>query len=186
MADLSNIPWEQFPFDAKPADMVSRDFSVHILTKSEIAARRGLNNVFTTPEELRFAVYTCRNLLQAVKTALGQCQVNSVFRSQALERMLKKKPANWTSKSQHTLGQACDIEVPGMTTLALAEWVAQNLAFDQVICECYNPAEGPNSGWVHVSVVPPTVRANRRERLSYILNPNTDEFEYVPGLVASR
>lgn len=186
MADLSNVPWEQFPFAAKPEDLVSRDFSVHMLVKSEIAARRGINNAFTTPEELRFAVYTCRTIMQAVKDALGQCQINSVFRSQALERMLKKKPANWTSKSQHTLGQACDIEVPGMATLALAEWVAQNLAFDQVICELYNPAEGPNSGWVHVSVVPPSVRPNRKERLSYILNPNTDEFEYVSGLVASR
>ncbi len=186
MADLSNVPWEQFPFEAKPEDLVSRDFNVLTLTKSEIAARRGLKNAFSTPEELRFAVYTCRNLMQAIKDAHGQGQINSVFRSQALERMLKKKPANWISKSQHSLGQACDIEVPGMTTLALAEWVAQNLAFDQVICECYNPAEGPNSGWVHVSVVPPAVRPNRKEILSYVLNPNTDDFEYVPGLVASR
>jgi hypothetical protein len=186
MADLSNVPWEQFPFEAKPEDLVSRDFNLLALTKSETAMRRGIKNAFTTPDELRFAVYVCRNIIQAVKDAHGQCQVNSVFRSQALERTLKKKPANWISKSQHTLGQACDLEVPGMATLGLAEWVAQNLAFDQVICELYNPAEGPNSGWVHVSVVPPSVRPNRGERLSYVLNPNTGEFEYVPGLVASR
>lgn len=186
MADLSNVPWEQFPFEAKPEDLVSRDFNVLALTKSELATRRGINNAFTTPEEMRYAVYTCRNLLQAIKDAHRQCHVNSVFRSQALERMLKKKPANWKSNSQHTQGQACDIEVPGMTTLALAEWVTQNLAFDQVICECYNPAEGPNSGWVHVSVVPPVLRPNRREILSYILNPTTGDFEYVPGLVTSR
>ncbi len=185
MADLSNVPWEQFPFAAKPEDLVSRDFNVLALTKSEIATRLDIVNTFPSLEELHYAVYVCRNIMQAIKEALGQCQVNSVFRSQTLERALKKKPANWTSKSQHTLGQACDIEVPGMTTLALAQWVTQNLAFDQVICECYNPAEGPNSGWVHVSVVPPSLRPNRKEILSYVLNPTTREFEYVPGLVAS-
>ncbi len=185
MADLSNVPWEQFPFEAKPEDLVSRDFNVLSLTKSDIASRRGIVNAFPSATELRFAVYVVRNVIQPIKNALGQCHVNSVFRSQALERALKEKPPNWISKSQHTQGQACDIEVPGMTTLALAQWVAQNLAFDQVICECYNRAEGPNSGWVHVSVVPPTLRANRREQLSYIFDPRTGDFIYVQGLVAS-
>lgn len=186
MADLSNVPWEQFPFEARPEDLVAPDFSVLMLTKSEIAARRGLANSFENVQQLRHAVYVCRNLLQAIKNALGQCQVNSVYRSQALERALKKKPANWTSKSQHTEGQACDVEVPGMTTLALAQWVQQNLAFDQLICECFNPAEGPNSGWVHISVVPPVVRPNRREVLSYVWDHNSNDFIYVNGLVASQ
>ena len=41
--------------------------------------------------------------------------------------------------------------IDGMSNLDLAKWVADNLDFDQVILEFYNPKEGPNSGWVHAS-----------------------------------
>jgi hypothetical protein len=41
-----------------------------------------------------------------------------------------------------------------MSTIDLAQRVVDNLEFDQVICECYNAANSPNSGWVHVSLLP--------------------------------
>ena len=72
-----------------------------------------------------------------------------------------------------------------MPTIELARWVVDNLEFDQVICECYNPANGPNSGWVHVSLVPPEIRNNRHEVLSYVMNPGTGKYQYVEGLKES-
>ena len=98
---------------------------------------------------------------------------------------MKSKPDGWVSKSQHTRGQACDIEVPGQSTLKLAQWIAANLEFDQVICECYNPAKGPNSGWVHVSIVPPGMGNNRGKELSFIKDPASNKYVFVDGLTAS-
>lgn len=185
MADLSSVPWDQFPSDVRPGDFVSPNFRFSELTKSETAERLLVSNAFTSGDELRAAIYLCRNVLQPIRDVFGPFCPNSVFRSQALERVLKKKPRSWISKSQHTLGQACDIEIPGMATLELAEWVSKNLLFDQLICECYDPAKGPNSGWVHVSLVPPGMGANRGSSLSFVLERVSGKYVYVTGLQES-
>ena len=182
MADLTDIPWDAFPNDADPQDRVSANFKFYELTRSNTATRHGIDNSFPNEETLQAGVYVCRHILQRVRDAFGPYSPNRVFRSQALERALKKKPSDWVSRSQHTRGQACDIEVPSATNRALAEWVIDNLAFDQIILECYNPALGPNSGWVHVSVLPPGMGTNRAEILSYIMNEATRKYEYVNGL----
>jgi hypothetical protein len=185
MRDFSSVPWEEFPLVPQPGDLVSSNFRFSELTKSETAERLLIDNAFPSAEELRSAVYLCRNVLQPIRDMFGPFSPNSVFRCQALERALKKKPSNWISKSQHTLGQACDIEIPGMATLELAEWVSKNLEFDQIICECYDLAKGPNSGWVHVSLVPPGMGSNRRSSLSYVLDPARGKYVYVSGLQES-
>lgn len=185
MADFTKISWDAFPADAGPEDMVSANFKFYELTRSDIATRLNIDNSFPDPRTLRAAVFLCRNVLQPVREALGRFSPNSVFRSQELERALKKKRSDWTSKSQHTLGQACDIEIPGMATLELAEWVTKHLEFDQVICECYDPAKGPNSGWVHVSIVPPGLGVNRRASLSYVADPASGKYVYVKGFQKS-
>lgn len=182
MADLTTTAWKRFPKNPDPRDKVSKNFAFSELTASEIAARQGIDNGFRTVNQLRSAVYLCREILQPVRDRFGKFSPNSVYRCQALERALKKKPKSWTSRSQHTRGQACDIEIPGVTTLRLAEWVEENLEFDQLILECYNPALGPNSGWVHVSLKPPGAGNNRRSVRSYVHDPEARKFVYVPGL----
>jgi hypothetical protein len=85
--------------------------------------------------------------------------------------------------SQHTTGCACDLEIPGKPTLELAEWARDNLAdYDQIICECYDPHKGPNSGWVHISLTPKGQGENRRMLLSYIRDPASGRMVYVEGL----
>ena len=182
MKDLTNVPWNRFPLDADPKDKVSKNFRFYELTKSDTDDRHNVDNSIKREKVVHHAIYLCRHVLQPVRDKFGRLSPNSVFRSQALERALKRKPKTWTSKSQHTKGQACDIEVVGKTTIALAKWVSENLEFDQLICECYNSAKGPNSGWVHVSVVPASVRPNRREILSYVMDPGKGKYVYVRGL----
>lgn len=170
----------------EPGDLIAPDFKVYELTVSELASRRGIPNDFPSDAELRAAVHLARAVLQPIRDAFGRFTPNSVFRSQALERVLKNRPATWISTSQHTQGFACDVEIPGKPTLELARWAADNLPdYDQIICECYDPRQGPNSGWVHISLKPPGQGANRRKLLSYIRDPRSGQMVYVDGLRAS-
>lgn len=147
-----------------PDDRVSTNFTVCELVRSELATRLKLHNWFQSDDELRNAIRVCREVLQPVRARFWPFTPNSVYRSQALERKLKGKPANWKSKSQHTRGEAADIEVPSLTNIELARWIRDHLHFDQLILEMYDPAEGANSGWVHVSL---TCGVNRHELLSF-------------------
>lgn len=185
MSDLTGQAWNEFTLDTQANDQISANFKLYELTKSETAERNLITNDFTENTHLQSAVYLCRNVLQVVRDEFGKFSPNSVYRSQELERALKRKPDGWLSRSQHTRGQACDIEIPGLSTMELSEWVKQSLTFDQLICECYNPAKGPNSGWVHVSLLPPGMGENRGNVLSYIFDTNTQKYAYVNGLQES-
>lgn len=166
-----------------PDDLIAPNFKVYELTRSELASRLRIANAFPGDAELRAAVHLARNVLQPIRNEFGRFSPNSVFRSQALERTLKHKPSGWISTSQHTTGCACDVEIPGKSTLELAQWARDNLPeYDQIICECYDPREGPNSGWVHISLKPPEQGGNRMQLLSYICDPDTGHLVYVQGL----
>ncbi len=187
MTDRSQDALELFSLaDMQPRDAVCKNFRMHELTRSELAERRGIDNGFANDEQLRAAVHLARHVLQPLRDEFGAFSPNSVYRSQALERVLKHRPASWISTSQHTKGRACDVEIPGVATLDLARWAAINLPeFDQIICECYDPRKGPNAGWVHISLRPPGMGENRRSELSYIRNPESGRMVYVSGLRAT-
>ena len=182
MADRSGMPWDRFPAQAQPGDRVSKNFELYELTRSELAQRLRIDNGFAATLELRAAVNLCREVLQPLRDEFGRFSPNSVYRCQGLERALKKKPASWKSASQHCAGEAADVEIPGMATLELARWVERNLKFDQLICECYDPRQGPNSGWVHISLKASGTGANRGELLSYVFDSRRRVFAYVDGL----
>ena len=107
MANLIDLSWDQFSIDTDPQDRIAPNFKFYELTQSETATRRNIDNSFQTMEEIQSAVYLCRHILQAVRDRFGRFSPNSVYRSQDLERALKKKRKDWVSKSQHTRGQAC-------------------------------------------------------------------------------
>jgi len=188
-AATTTVDWQNKPIseislaNITPHTLIAPNFMVYELTRSELADRRGIDNHFPSDKELRAAIYLAREVLQPIRDALGKFTPNSVFRGNPLERALKNKPATWLSTSQHARGEACDIEIVGMATLALANWARINLqSFDQIICECYDPKKGPNSGWVHISLKAPDSGENRKQLLSYI--SNNGKMVYVPGLVA--
>jgi hypothetical protein len=184
--DLSQTPVNEIPLaNLDPRTLIAPNFRAYELTQSELATRRGIPNGFANEQHLRAAVHLARQVLQPVRAAFGSFTPNSVYRSQALERALKNKPATWVSTSQHAVGEACDLEIVGMATLALAAWARDHLdEFDQIICECYDPRQGPNSGWVHVSLCLPGHGTNRRQCLSYVPDPASGRLVYVDGLQA--
>ena len=184
--DFSQTPLDQLSLGLPPRALIAPNFRVYELTRSDLAARLGIANDFATVHELRAAVHLARQVLQKVRDAFGGFSPNSVYRGQPLERAMKNKPSTWLSTSQHARGEACDIEIVGMATLELAAWARDHLAdFDQIICECHDPRQGPNSGWVHVSLKAPGSGTNRRECLSYVTDPATGRLVYVSGLQAT-
>ena len=62
--------------------------------------------------------------------------------------------------SQHVLGQAVDLEIPGVNNEELFNFIKDELDFDQVILEYYDGVD-PSSGWVHVSYVSNKDNRNR-------------------------
>ena len=81
---------------------------------------------------------------------------NSAYRSPKLNNAVGS-----SHKSQHLKGQAVDIEIPSIDNYQLAQWIRNNLDFDQLILEFYNGE--PSSGWVHVSFA----EENRKQLLTF-------------------
>lgn len=93
--------------------------------------------------------------LEDIKTVLGgkPIMVNSAFRSKQVNDAVNSKDT-----SQHRLGCAADIRVPGMTPDAVVRAViAANLPFDQIIREF--------DAWTHISVPNTTALKPRRQAL---------------------
>lgn len=126
---------------------VTKHFSLRELTKSATAERRGISNN-PTPEHLENMKYVCEQILEPVRAHFKKpVTINSSYRSPDLNRAV-----GGSSRSQHCNGQAVDFEIQGVSNKELADWIADNLIFDQVILEFYNWKDGKNSGWVHASI----------------------------------
>ena len=93
-------------------------------------------------------------LLEQVRTLLGQpVMVNSAFRSKAVNDAVGSKDT-----SQHRLGCAADIRVPGMTPDQIVRAViASSIPYDQIIREF--------DRWVHISVPSAAGAAPRKSKL---------------------
>ena len=170
--------------ELRPRDRIAPNFRVYELVRSDLAERLGLDNSFPGTEELRNAVHLTRKVLQPLRQQFGPLTPHSVYRSQDLDRALKQRPSGWISTSLHTRGCACDLSIIGRSTLEVARWAEQNLpSFDQIICECCDPTRGPNSGWVHISLLPGPKRDNRQETLTYYKDSRTGAMRYRPGLI---
>lgn len=86
-------------------------------------------------------------------------RVNSFYRSPLLCEAIKSK-----TTSQHTKGQAIDIDALGEKTNAdLFNYIKDNLEFDQLIWE-FGTDENPD--WIHVSYV--GVNGNRKKVLKAV------------------
>ena len=112
-------------------------FTLEELTHTD---HRTLDN---TPNETELAnIQRLAEFLETVKILLGgkPIMVNSAFRSKAVNDAVGSKDT-----SQHRIGCAADIRVPGMTPdQVVRAIIASDLGFDQVIREF--------DRWTHISI----------------------------------
>ena len=123
---------------------LSENFTLAEYTKSQTASRKGIDN---TPgeEHLAAAKELFENVVQKVRDHFGPTIITSGYRSPALNEAI-----GGSATSQHSKGEAADLEVPGVATAEVAQWISDNLVYDQLILEFFEPGD-INSGWVHVS-----------------------------------
>ena len=135
-------------------------FTLDELTHTD---HRTLDN---TPNETELAnIQRLAEFLEAVKTLLGgkPIMVNSAFRSKAVNDAVGSKDT-----SQHRIGCAADIRVPGMTPdQVVRAIIASDLGFDQIIREF--------DRWTHVSI-PNTPEAKPRKQALIIDKAGTRAF----------
>ena len=136
---------------------LTEHFTLAEMIVSPTAKRLGLSNQ-PTAEHIENMRYCCEKILEPVRAKFGKpVQINSSYRSP-----LVNKAVGGSATSQHVNGQAIDFEVPGVDNKVVADWVADNLEFDQVILEFYTAGD-KNSGWVHASIK--KNGGNRKQRL---------------------
>ena len=133
--------------------MLSKNFSLAELTKSQTAERKGIPNT-PTADHIFNLTALCENILQPIRNEFGSFIVSSGYRSPELCEAIGSK-----ATSQHAKGEAADFEVAGVSNYKLATWIEENLPFDQLILECF---QGGNSGWIHCSY---SSNANRQQSL---------------------
>ena len=142
-----------------PDGYLSPHFSLEEMVKSHTAVRLKIDNT-PTPTHQKALKSLCMAILEPCRKHFDRSITpSSGYRSKELCKAIGSKVT-----SQHAKGRAVDFEVSGVSNLVLAEWIRDNLEFDQLILEFYDP-DKPNRGWVHCSY-----RAdgkNRKQFLSY-------------------
>jgi hypothetical protein len=148
---------------------LSEHFSLAELTVSDIGARNGWDN---TPNETETAnLERLALMLEGVRDLLGKpILVNSAFRSKQVNDGVGSKDS-----SQHRIGCAADIRVPGMNPDQVCRAIIDaKLPYDQIIREFYNP-ETNAGGWTHISV-PNTKEMTPRQQALIIDKSGTRTF----------
>jgi len=137
---------------------LSGHFSLAELTKSQTATRKGIDNK-PTLEHIENLTELCVQILEPTRRNFGKPMViSSGYRSEELCEAIGS-----SKNSQHAKGEAADFEMFGVDNKQLAKYIKNNLVFDQLILEFYNP-DDPSSGWVHCSY---NKEENRKQSLLY-------------------
>ena len=118
---------------------LSPNFTLEELTQSETAARLGIDN--TPDKKVEANLVRLARFLEEVRAILKRpVMVNSAYRSPKVNEAIGSK-----ATSQHCIGCAADIRVPGLTPDNIVkEIIKTNLEYDQLIREF--------DSWVHISI----------------------------------
>jgi len=114
-----------------------------------------------TPNDAELAnLVRLADFLEQVKVVLAgkPIMINSAFRCKQVNDAVGSKDT-----SQHRIGCAADIRVPGMTPDQVVKAIiASGIAYDQVIREFATPTGG---GWTHISIPNTVATAPRKQAL---------------------
>ena len=139
------------------------NFTLDELTASESAERNGWDN---TPNDAELEnLKRLADFLEQVKVVLGgkPIMINSAFRSKKVNDSVGSKDT-----SQHRIGCAADIRVPGLTPdEVVRKVIASGIGYDQVIREF--------DRWTHISV-PNSVDTSPRKQALIIDKAGTRQF----------
>lgn len=130
---------------------LSPHFTLEEMTFSETASRKSLDN--TPTDAVLFNLNRLAFFLEEVRELLDKpIVINSAYRSPEVNASVGGKPT-----SQHCLGLAADIRVPGMTPNQVVQAITNSgLSYDQVIREY--------DRWTHVSI-PAKDKSPRKQAL---------------------
>ena len=134
---------------------ISKHVSYKEGTYSNTAIRRDIDNT-PNEEQLTNMKLLAKKVFEPIREWVGRpIKVNSFFRSTKLNTAI-----GGSSKSQHCLGQAIDIDdtFGYKTNAEMYYWIKDNLDFDQMIWE-FGDDDNPN--WVHISYVSSEENRNR-------------------------
>ena len=150
---------------------LTENFSLNELTKSQTAERKGIDNTPSTEHQENLKSL-CEMILQPIRDHFGQVvSVSSGYRSPELCVAIGS-----STKSQHAKGEASDFEIFGVSNKELADWIDENLDYDQLILEYWKGEDEPNSGWVHCSY---TNGNNRKQYLRAYKENGSTKYEPV-------
>ena len=148
---------------------LTENFSLIELTKSQTAERKGINNT-PSAEHQENLKSLCEMILQPIRDHFGQVvSVSSGYRSPELCVAIGS-----STKSQHARGESADFEIFGVSNKELADYIDQNLDYDQLILEYWKGEDEPNSGWVHCSY---TNGNNRKQYLRAYKENGSTKYE---------
>lgn len=154
--------------------MLTNNFSLQEMIKSETALRRDMDNTPHSDEVVQNLTVLCEQVLQPLRDVYGVgIKVNSGYRSPDVNAAV-----GGSRTSDHCKGQAADIEIPGVANADLAQYIADNFNFTQLILEFYTQGV-PDSGWVHVSY-----DVNNLKRQVMTAVKQNGRTVYLPGIVA--
>jgi len=139
------------------------NFTLDELTASESAERNGWDN---SPNDAELEnLKRLADFLEQVKVVLNgkPVMINSAFRSKKVNDSVGSKDT-----SQHRIGCAADIRVPGMTPdEVVRKVIASGISYDQVIREF--------DRWTHISI-PNSVDTSPRKQALIIDKAGTRQF----------
>ena len=131
---------------------ITENFTLEELTVSEVAVRKNLDNTPNATESTNL-IRTALLLEQVRELLKKPILVNSAFRSKPVNDAVGSKDS-----SQHRIGCAADIRVPGMTPKQVVQaCIDANVPFDQIIEEF--------GSWTHISVPNDASSIPRRQAL---------------------
>jgi len=158
---------------------ISKNFSLIELTKSQTAERKGIPND-PSADHISNLELLCERVLQPVRDHFNHVvSISSGYRSSELCIAIGS-----SLESQHAKGMAADFEIFGIGNNEVSDWIKENLMFDQLILEYWEPGE-PNSGWVHVSYKK-EINSNRKEYLMAIKTDGKTSYKPILGLSTDR
>ena len=147
---------------------LTENFSLKELTSSQTAERKGIDNTPSTEHQENLKSL-CESILQPIRDHFGRVvSVSSGYRSVDLCVAIGS-----STGSQHAKGEAADFEIFGISNKELADYINENLDYDQLILEYWKESD-PNSGWVHCSY---TNGSNRKQYLRAYKENGSTKYE---------